>query len=222
MEPYSVKVIAVDKVTHDTLRITTEKPAGYNYIPGQATDLAINKAYWNNEKRPFTFTSLPGDKHLEFIIKTYPPHNGVTNELLKLVQNNELIIHDSWGAITYKGPGLFIAGGAGVTPFISIFRELAKENMLGGNRLIFANKRKEDIILEEELKDLLGQELINILSEESLTGYRHGFITQQILMEMLPHYKENIYVCGPPPMMDAVMQSLANLGVSDKSVTVEL
>lgn len=222
MEPYIVKVITVDKVTHDTLKITTEKPAGYSYTPGQATELAINKAYWNNEKRPFTFTSLPGDNHLEFIIKTYPSHSGVTNELQKLMPNDELIIHDSWGAITYKGPGLFIAGGAGVTPFISIFRQLAKENMLSGNRLIFANKKKEDIILEKELKNYLGAEMINILSDESLTGYRHGFITQQILKEMLPHYNENLYVCGPPPMMDTVMQSLTDLGVSDKSVTVEL
>ncbi|MBN8672878.1 MAG: flavodoxin reductase [Chitinophagales bacterium] len=222
MEPYIVKVIAVDKVTHDTLKISTEKPEGYSYISGQATELAINNATWDNEKRPFTFTSLPDDNHLEFIVKTYPPHNGVTNELLKLIPNDELIIHDSWGAITYKGPGLFIAGGAGVTPFVSIFRQLAKENMLSGNRLIFANKKKEDIILEKELKNYLGAEMINILSDESLTGYRHGFITQQILREMLPHYNENLYVCGPPPMVDAVMQSLTNLGVSDKSVTVEL
>jgi len=222
MEPYIVKVQTVDTLTHDTLKITTEKPAGYSYTPGQATELAINKEYWNSEKRPFTFTSLPSDNHLEFIIKTYPSHNSVTNELLKLVPNDELIIHDSWGAITYKGPGLFIAGGAGVTPFISIFRQLAKENMLSGNRLIFANKKKEDIILEEELKNLIGEELISILSDESLNGHRYGFITQQLLKEMLPHYNENLYVCGPPPMMDAVMQSLTNLGVSDKSVTVEL
>ena len=94
--------------------------------------------------------------------------------------------------------------------------------MLSGNRLIFANKKKEDIILEEELKNLIGEELISILSDESLNGHRHGFITQQLLKEMLPRYNENLYVCGPPPMMDAVMQSLTNLGVSDKSVTIEL
>lgn len=222
MESNIVKVIAVDKVTHDVLKITTEKPAGYSYTPGQASEVAINKEYWNKEKRPFTFTSLPTDNYLEFIIKTYPSHNAVTNELLKLIPNDELIIHDSWGAITYKGPGLFIAGGAGVTPFISIFRQLAKENMLCGNRLIFANKTKEDIILEEELKDLLGEEFISILSHEPLAGHRNGFITQEILKEMLPNYNENLYVCGPPPMMDTVRQSLANLGVSDKSVIVEL
>lgn len=222
MESYLIKVIAVEPVTHDVLKITTEKPAGYAYTPGQATELAINKAYWNNEKRPFTFTSLPNDDHLEFIIKTYPSHKGVTNELMRLIPNDELIIHESWGAISYKGPGLFIAGGAGITPFIAIFRQLAKDNMLTGNRLIFANKKKEDIILEKELKSYLRTEMISILSGESVAGYWHGFISEKILQEILPHYNNNCYVCGPPPMMDAVMQSLTKLGVSQNSVTVEL
>ncbi len=222
MESYIVKVENVERVTHDTIRIATEKPAGYSYIPGQATEIAINKEYWNNEKRPFTFTSLPSDDHLEFIIKTYPSHEGVTNQLLKLIAGDELIIHDSWGALTYKGPGLFIAGGAGVTPFVSIFRELASKNILKGNRLIFANKRKEDIILESELRSYLGAEMISILSCESITGNLYGLISQKLLEEYLPQYKENLYVCGPPPMMDNVMESLIKLGISDRSVTVEL
>lgn len=222
MKSYKIEVRAVDKITHDVYKITTTKPAGYSYIPGQATELAINKTQWSDEKRPFTFTSLPADSHLEFIIKSYPLRNGVTHEISKLVPGDELIIYDSWGAITYKGPGLFIAGGAGITPFISIFRQLSNENLAGGNRLIFANKKKEDIILEDELKSYLGAEMISILSDESLTGHKHGLITQQLLKETLPHYNENVYVCGPPPMMDIVMQSLASLGVSDKAITVEL
>ena len=69
MKSYKIDVRAVDKITHDVYKITTTKPAGYSYIPGQATELAINKTQWSDEKRPFTFTSLPTDSHLEFIIK---------------------------------------------------------------------------------------------------------------------------------------------------------
>ena len=103
------------------------------------------------EKRPFTFTCLPNDDYLEFTIKTYPSHKGVTNELLQLKQEDELILHDVFGAIAYKGEGVFIAGGAGVTPFISIFRFLRSKNEIGGNKLIFANKRKADIILKARI-----------------------------------------------------------------------
>jgi predicted ferric reductase len=62
-------------------------------------------------------------KQLEFTIKIYDSHKQVTKELAKLKHGDELIIRDVWGAIEYKGE-VFIAGGAGVTPFIAIFRKL--------------------------------------------------------------------------------------------------
>jgi len=56
---YNVKVLEIEKVTHDVLGIKIEKPAGYTFIPGQATEVAINDKEWINKKRPFTFTNLP-------------------------------------------------------------------------------------------------------------------------------------------------------------------
>lgn len=222
MSNYSVSIRSIQQVTHDVLAINTDKPDGYEYTPGQATDVAINKPQWTHETRPFTFTGLPTDDFLAFTIKTYPSHNGVTNQLLKLVPGDELLIGDSWGAISYKGPGLFIAGGAGITPFIAIFRQLQKENRLAGNRLLFANKKKEDIILHTFLENALGKEMISILSDESLPGHHHGFITKVLLTELIPPGCEHFYICGPPPMMASVMKSLKELGVAEKSMTIEL
>ena len=116
MDQHIIKIYSVDQVTHDVLRFKTEKPADFNFIPGQASRISINKEGWEKKKRSFTFTNLPDDDHLEFIIKTYPSLNGVTNELLTLKKGDELIVHEVWGSIAYKGPGVFIAGGAGVTP----------------------------------------------------------------------------------------------------------
>ena len=218
---YKVSVLEVKKITHDVLGIKTEKPSGYTFIPGQATEVAINDKDWIKEKRPFTFTNLPGDDHLEFTIKTYPAHNGVTNRLLQLKLGDELIIHDVWGAINYKGKGLFIAGGAGITPFISIFRYLKSINDTSSNLLLFANKTRKDIILETELNTLLRGNVINVLSEEDTKGYKYGFITEQILKELI-HPNYTLYLCGPPPMIDVVTKYLSNLGVSDKSVVMEV
>ena len=61
------------------------KPEGYTFEPGQATEVAINKEGWKEEKRPFTFTSLPDEEDLQFTIKSYRDHDGVTNELDGLV-----------------------------------------------------------------------------------------------------------------------------------------
>jgi ferredoxin-NADP reductase len=89
-----------------------------------------------NEKRPFTFTSLNDNDYLEFIIKIYDSNDGVTRELGKLKQGDELLIHDVWGAIEYKGEEI-IAGGAGVTPFIAILRQLQAENKIANNKLFY-------------------------------------------------------------------------------------
>lgn len=221
MEKHIVKILAIRKVTHDVKRFRVEKPEGYSFIPGQATEVSVNTPELKDEKRPFTFTCLNREPYLEFTIKIYPSHNGVTNELGKLKTGAELIIRDVWGAISYKGKGVFIAGGAGVTPFISIFRDLRAKDEISGNRLIFANKTKADIILENELRDMLGDAFINILSDEKDNAYFHGMITEDFLKDNIGNSK-NFYLCGPPPMIDAVKKQLATLGVGENSITLEL
>jgi ferredoxin-NADP reductase len=221
MKQYIVKIQSIKHITHDMLQLVTEKPEKYNFTPGQATEVSINKPDWKEKKNPFTFTCLPEDDFLEFNIKTYPTHKGVTNELLTLKIADELILHEVFGAISYKGEGVFIAGGAGVTPFISIFRDLHKKNEIGNNKLIFANKTKADILLEHEFTDLLDKNFINILSDEKAEGYANGQITEDFLKAYVNATTQNVYVCGPPPMMEAVQKQLSNLHISKKTITVE-
>jgi len=221
MAKHLVKIKSIEHITHDVLKIVVEKPQHYTFTPGQATEIAINKSGWKDKKRPFTFTCLPDDDYLEFSIKTYPSHKGVTNELLQLKMNDELILNDVFGAISYKGEGVFIAGGAGVTPFISIFRDLYSKKEVGANKLIFANKSKDDIILSQEFKSLLGDNFINILSDEKTEEYAFGQITESFLKDTISDFGQQFYICGPPPMMEAVQKQLSNLGISEKSITVE-
>ncbi|PKP35122.1 MAG: flavodoxin reductase [Bacteroidetes bacterium HGW-Bacteroidetes-17] len=221
MKPYTVKVKSIQHLTYDVLQIVTEKPTHFRFTPGQATEISINKDGWQNEKRPFTFTSLPDSAFLEFTIKTYPPHKGVTNQLLKLKKDDELILHDVFGAITYKGEGIFIAGGAGVTPFICIFRFLQSMKETGNNKLIFANKTKDDIILEEEFKNMLGENFINILSDEKADDYAHGLITEDFIKIHISNSVKKIYICGPPPMMDSIEKQLIHLNIDKKNIIEE-
>lgn len=221
MGKHIVKVRSIQHILHDVLQIVVEKPQNYNFTPGQATEIAINKPGWKDESRPFTFTSLPDSDYLEFTIKTYPSHLGVTNQLLQLQKNDELILHEVFGTIAYKGEGVFIAGGAGVTPFICIFRYLQSKNELSHNRLIFANKTKEDIILAQEFKKYLGENFIVILSDEETDEYAHGQITEPFLKTHISDINQQFYVCGPPPMMDAVQKQLSDLGIRKKSITAE-
>ena len=114
--PYKLPIIDIQPITHDVKQFTLSKPDNYSFTPGQATEVSIDKNGWRDEKRPFTFTSLPEEEKLEFIIKIYNDHDGVTNQLNTLTTNDHLIIDDPWGTIQYQGKGTFLAGGAGVTP----------------------------------------------------------------------------------------------------------
>lgn len=215
-----IKIRSIDHPTHNVLRIMTDKPADFHYHPGQAIDLSINKPEWNEKRNPFTFTSIPEDDFLEFTIKTYPSHNGVTNKLLEAKVGDELIFHKVFGSIDYKGEGVFIAGGAGITPFLSIFKFLDKNNKVGNNRLIFANKTKADVIDEAKLKSMFGDNFAGVLSEEEVPGYEHGYVSESLIKKMggdLKYY----YLCGPRPMMKAMEEHFAALGIDDSRVIKE-
>lgn len=222
MKEYKVKVLEVSDVTHNVKRYRMEKPDGYSFTPGQATSVSINKEGWKDKKRPFTFTNLPDEDILEMTIKIYVSHNGVTKEIGDLKKGDELILNEPWGTINYKGEGIFIAGGAGITPFISILRDLNRKNEIKDNTLIFANNTSKDIILEDELRDILGKDkFINILAEEESEKYHYGLISKEFLEEQLGDFNRIFYLCGPPPMMKAVQEHLDKLGVDKNAIVKE-
>lgn len=221
MEEHIVKIFSIEYVTHDVRRYKVVKPEGYSFIPGQATEVSINTEALKNEKRPFTFTCLNTASYLEFTIKSYPSHHGITNELLKLEEGAELIIRDVWGAITYKKPGVFIAGGAGITPFIAIFRHLHKNSLIDGNQLIYSNKTAKDIILKDEFEKILGLGFINTLTREKSDLYENRHIDKAFLMEKIMNFEQPFYVCGPDLFVHEIQNALTELGAGSDSVIIE-
>jgi glycine betaine catabolism B len=221
MESHIVKISAIRQVTHDVKSFRIEKPAGYQFIPGQATEVSINKAGWEDERRPFTFTSLNQHPWLEFTIKRYADHDGVTNLLHQLKEGDELIIRDVWGAIEYKGPGYFIAGGAGITPFMAILRQLHEDKAIEGNVLFFSNKTAADVIYEEELSNILGSNAHFILTREKKDGYESGFIDTAFLQKNIRDFKRHFYICGPDKMIHDINAILERSGASADLVVFE-
>lgn len=219
--PYTVKILEILPLTHDVKQVTVEKPEGFTFVPGQATELSINKSGWNDERRPFTFTGLPDADHLEFVIKSYRDHDGVTKEIDSLIPGDELIIDDAWGAIEYKGKGVFIAGGAGVTPFIGIFRYLESEGKLAGNRLFFSNKTGKDVIMKKYFRDVLGDDFISTLTEEKEEGHEVGMIDRDFLKKHITDFSQEFYICGPDKMVEAIGEILEDLGANPEKITFE-
>ena len=221
MEGYIVKILKIEEVTHNVRRFTVSKPDNYSFLPGQATEVSVNKESLKNEKRPFTFTGLNEWPTLEFTTKIYTDRHGVTEALGKVKEGDELIIRDVWGAINYKGPGVFIAGGAGVTPFIAIFRQLHKDNKLEGNTLFFSNKTEKDIILKDEFSKMLGKNFYNTLTQEKSKKYDHRKIDKAFLRDHIKNFNQNFYVCGPDLFVKDITGFLQGLGVKADTIIFE-
>lgn len=219
---YNVTITDIQQINHDVKQFNFGKPDGYEFEPGQATEVSINKEGWKEANHPFTFTSLNEDPYLQFTIKIYPEHNGLTEQIAKMQEGDEFIIHDVWGAIQYKGPGVFLAGGAGVTPFIAILRQLAKDGKIGENKLIFSNKSEEDIILHDEFQNMLGDNFINTLPEQEHSDrYLTDLIDKNFLKEHVYNIEQPFYICGPPEFVKDIRGHLEAMGANAEGLVFE-
>jgi ferredoxin-NADP reductase len=221
MAEHVVNILEASFVTHDVKRFIVEKPSGYHFIPGQGTDVSINLPEWKDKLRSFTFTSLNKAPYLEFLIKIYDDHDGVTKQLGKTNAGASLILHDVFGSIHYKGPGTFIAAGTGITPFLAIFRELNAHKLLSGNTLILSNKTSQDIIYPQELAKMLGTNFINVFTREGVIGFIDRRIDRKYLVETIRDFSGNFYVCGPQIFVKEINNFLLSLGVTADTLVFE-
>ncbi|MCB9359612.1 flavodoxin reductase [Candidatus Woesearchaeota archaeon] len=210
MIKHKVRILEFDEILRNTLRIVVTKPAGYDYKPGQAVSIWMPGI---EKPKPFTMTSLPSDDHLEFIIRIYPNGGGFTMKMQQLKVGDELEITNAWGKMSFKGNGIFIAGGCGITPFIAILRELdRKEGVSDENLLFYSCKSNLDIINEKELKEYLGDNAVITLTREKIDNYKHGRIDAKMIEEKVDDFKRVFYLCGPMDFIKEMKDFLYSKG----------
>ena len=220
---HSVEILDIADVTHNVRRYRIAKPEGYRFTPGQATDVSLDEAGWRDKKHPFTFTALTDDQALEFTIKSYfnTGGDGVTERLYGYTPGRRLILRDPWGTITYKGPGTFIAGGAGVTPFIAILRDLHHRRKMEGHTLIVSNRTEADIILREEFEAMRGLDVLWTVTGDAGSSLLHERIDAKFLRAHVKDFRQNFYLCGPDDMVKQLRGTLKELGADVENVTWE-
>ena len=217
---HTLKILHTSNVTHDVKRFVLEKPKGFIYNAGQAAHLSINQPKWKDEIRPFTFTSLNNWDDLEFMIKIYDDHDGVTKQLGTLIEGDELILHDIFDTFKYRGKGLFIAGGTGITPFIAIFRALYASNNIKGHALLYSNKTQHDVILAEELHKMLGNAFYNVFTKQGVIGFRERRIDRDFLLENIGDFSIQFYVCGSKEFAHTLNDALLSLGAKSEYIHI--
>ncbi len=168
-------------------------------------------------------TSQPEERdRVEFVIKTYPDHDGGMTKHIPEMNPGDRVIGDApGGAITDKGPGVFIAGGAGVTPYIPILRRRAQDGSLEGCTLIYSNRTEADIILREEWERMDGLETVFTVTEQPDAEVHTRMIDADFLKEHVGDTDRRFYLCGPKGMVNDIRDALKGIGVEAENIVTE-
>lgn len=217
---HKVQILDIKQLTHNVRRYRLERPDGYQFEAGQATEMALDLDGWRDKKRPFTFAGLAGSEELEFVIKSYDDHDGVTHRLGTFETGQTLLLDDPWETIPYHGPGTFIAGGAGITPFLALLRRQQADGKLAGHRLIFSNTREKDIILRDELEAMDGLDCVFTVTNEKADGLLNERIDSAFIKKHVTDTSGYFYLCGPDPMTEAIKKALVDHGAAADKVEI--
>jgi ferredoxin-NADP reductase len=216
---HEVKILKKEKLNHDVIQFHLERPQNYSFTAGQAIELSLD-APEKKGPAPFTFTGLNTSPDLELTIKIYEEHHGLTAALSRLNPGDRVMITDPWDSFTNKGAGVFIAGGAGITPFVALLRQLHVDKKIGESLLLFANKTVDDIFYHHELKSLLDNRYIDIITRGQ--NISPSKIDEELLRKHITNFKQPFYVCGPPGFVEIVQQILVTLGATEELVNISL
>ncbi|HEX8977049.1 MAG TPA: MmoB/DmpM family protein [Solirubrobacteraceae bacterium] len=199
-------VTAVTELTHDIVGLTLSVPEDLSWLPGQFLDLHVPGT--DGERRSFSIANLPGDGVVELMIKRYPGgrFSGMLGD--RVVAGTDLRFTGPYGAFHLRrseAPILMVAGGSGMAPVLAVLRQLAVEGCQRPVRFFYGAREERDLFALEEITAL----------GERLADFRFAPVTGRFVHEAIDAEFDapDVYMCGPPPMLDAVQELLEGRGV---------
>ncbi len=209
-------VTAIEAVTRDIVSLRLRPDEEFDFKPGQYVDLTIPGT---DEHRSFSMATTPAGE-IEFLIKKYP--GGRFSSLLDdgLAVGDELSMTGPYGSSTLKDghvlPVICVAGGAGMAPILSILRHLSETGSTRPVRFYYGARTAGDLFYLEAIQelgaDLTGFEFIACLSESAQGAdglqVEEGNVTEIVERREPQLHRSEVYLCGPPPMVDAALTLL--------------
>jgi benzoate/toluate 1,2-dioxygenase reductase subunit len=218
----------LSKITRDfstTVIFSLQAERPVFFLPGQYVNLQVPGT---KEARAYSFSSVPNQTELSFLIRDVP--GGLMSNHLR----NQAGIGD---AMTFAGPYgsfylrpvirpvLMLAGGTGLAPFLSMLRWI-KDNPVDQPVLLAYGVNTADDLVElgtlAELKAVIpGFDYFTVVLDAHSGHSRTGYVTDHLARERLNAGNVDVYVCGPPPMVEGVRQWMAGQGLSPKNFLFE-
>lgn len=218
----------VSKVTQDTknsvsIYVTGRDIGKYKYEAGQfAHWYFLSSGLWW-QGHPFSFSTSPNNQYLRITVKAL---GDQSTKLQQLKTGTRVIIDGPNGRFTPRtrrsNKLLMIAGGVGITPIRSIIEGLGSESDTD-IVLLYGTRTKADISFRKELKSavsLYGVRVHYVLSDDPSTPKQ--YIDQEVIADLVPDFEEReVYLCGPPPMMNSVKTALVSSGIKKRMIYSE-
>jgi propane monooxygenase reductase subunit len=225
VKDYAGHVERIDHLTHDirlfTVRLDTE--SGLRFFAGQYVDIT---SVQHGVTRSYSMASTPQTPHqLEFIIKVYP--DGAFSSLLDgaLKPGDPLVITGPYGICVRRdntGPIVLIGGGSGMAPLLSIMRDMVERGIDRPVQFFYGARNVPDLFYLDYINEMGRHfthfEFVPALSHWDQTSEWHGetgFIHEVVSRRLRQDAPDDTdaYICGPPPLIDAVIPVLRVKGV---------
>ena len=194
------------------------------FLPGQYVNIDVPGS---GQHRSYSFSSAPGESKISFLIKKIP--GGVMSTWLESAQaDNKMELTGPLGSFYLRAverPLLFLAGGTGLAPFLSMLEVLAHANSQQKVHLIYGVTRDLDLVQVDAI-DAYVAKLPNftystVVADTDSIHPRKGWVTQHMPAEAVNEGDVDVYLCGPPPMVDAVRKHFDDNGVKPNSFHYE-
>ncbi len=229
----SVKILGREFVAADTLAVRLAKPAGFTFEPGQAIRLTIpaNAPAGAGEARILSIASAPYEADLTVITRLRD--SAFKQALQALPEGTDLQVAGPMGSFTraegQDRPSVFLAGGIGITPFLSMIRDAHRSGGLNNISLFYSNRSPADAAMLKELQEISaanpGFQMVATMSDiEDSNDWvgETGRINAEMLSKHLPDLSLPIYYCvGPGGFVSAMIEMLASTGVDKINIQFE-
>ena len=215
-------VTSVEKVSHDVWNLEFSGP-GIDREPGQFMIVQLKRKGKVSESHPFTISSGPNAPPT-ITVKSVGDFTSTIGE----TEVSDIAYVDApygiFSYLNYEARDLvFIAGGIGITPFMSMLRHMRDNGLKRNVSLIWGNKTQEDVIFGDELDEMSLRvpflKIVHVMSGDEDWGGEKGYIDVELLKRHVGDFsRPEFFVCGPPPMMDMVEKALIALGVMEDRI----
>ena len=232
---YEARLANKEYVAENTIAFHFEKPHDFYFKPGQYLSVALTNPMQTSPEdniKSFSIASLPKEDHLTVVTRMRDTAFKLALQAVPL--NDKVKLRGPFGCFTLhhntNRPAVLLAGGIGITPFLSMVRHATRQKLPHPIYLFYSNRRPEDAVFLQTLRQL-EDENTNLQFIPTMTAMDKsqrewngeiGFIDRKMLDRYLKRFRGPIYyVAGPPSMVAAVRQVLAGASVDPDDIISE-